>query len=347
MRRVLLNDDNNNATIDARRIKVRSKVIPVTGSSQFDEKLDHVVIDGGDGIETRVTQSEKREFAEVEELDYDEFEEDINSTNLGEQIEETVTTPRSVQDREVDPADHEILFCRRSQEELNDENIQRSLVRLLKDPNSRSLVKGMISDLDQDESTRNKVNTPNTPNRKKQNGEQVINKKSLPLTPVVIKSPSDTTIYAPTLNKILTNNVTNDVPVNRSQGGFANQISNFIEGIRLQDEQARRDPVMETETQRQLESRRNSSDPIPHHSRDTEEEARLHANHMVIEAEKYKAAMVNPAGMIIQESIHKPEDNFNQSKSDDDFFHLTCHIDSNIREKIEKGDFVDLEKLLP
>ena len=33
--------------------------------------------------------------------------------------------------------------------------------------------------------------------------------------------------------------------------------------------------------------------------------------------------------------------------SDDDFFHMTCHIDENLKNKIEKGVFVDLDKLLP
>ena len=33
--------------------------------------------------------------------------------------------------------------------------------------------------------------------------------------------------------------------------------------------------------------------------------------------------------------------------SDDDFFHLTCHIDVALKKKIESGEFVDLDKLLP
>ena len=33
--------------------------------------------------------------------------------------------------------------------------------------------------------------------------------------------------------------------------------------------------------------------------------------------------------------------------SDDDFFHLTCHIDPNLQQKIENGCYVDLDKLLP
>ena len=32
---------------------------------------------------------------------------------------------------------------------------------------------------------------------------------------------------------------------------------------------------------------------------------------------------------------------------DDEFFHITCHLDPSTKAKIEKGEFVDLEKLLP
>ena len=33
--------------------------------------------------------------------------------------------------------------------------------------------------------------------------------------------------------------------------------------------------------------------------------------------------------------------------NDDDFFHLTCHIEPGLRTKIENGEFVELDKLLP
>ena len=36
-----------------------------------------------------------------------------------------------------------------------------------------------------------------------------------------------------------------------------------------------------------------------------------------------------------------------RGKSDDDFFHLTCHVDPSLVSKIEKGEFIDLERLLP
>ena len=39
--------------------------------------------------------------------------------------------------------------------------------------------------------------------------------------------------------------------------------------------------------------------------------------------------------------------NIGAGVSDDNFFHLTCHIDPNLIHKIEKGEFIELEKLLP
>ena len=34
-------------------------------------------------------------------------------------------------------------------------------------------------------------------------------------------------------------------------------------------------------------------------------------------------------------------------EDDDDYFHLTCHVDNSLKEKIEHGKFVELERLLP
>ena len=65
------------------------------------------------------------------------------------------------------------------------------------------------------------------------------------------------------------------------------------------------------------------------------------ADKSLIEAEKYKAALVTPG-----ESFDK-HNTIGHGISDDDFFHLTCHIDPNLIQKIEAGEFVDLDKLLP
>ena len=35
-----------------------------------------------------------------------------------------------------------------------------------------------------------------------------------------------------------------------------------------------------------------------------------------------------------------------QNKNDDNFFHITCHIDENLKAKIKCGEFVDLETFI-
>ena len=67
-----------------------------------------------------------------------------------------------------------------------------------------------------------------------------------------------------------------------------------------------------------------------------------------MEAEQFKASVHPPKGIDedpiakIKEFIKSITDN-----QDDDFFHLTCHIDSILKGRIEKGEFVDLDRLLP
>ena len=102
-----------------------------------------------------------------------------------------------------------------------------------------------------------------------------------------------------------------------------------------------------------------------------EREARNRVEKLILDAEMFKASISTPQGMVldkndVQNSVNGIENlerslqdrlNFNGSfpqtqcnpglDGDDDFFHLTCHIEPNLRVKIERGEFVDLEKLLP
>ena len=65
------------------------------------------------------------------------------------------------------------------------------------------------------------------------------------------------------------------------------------------------------------------------------------AENMVIQAENYKAEIAPEGGSLVDQIK-----DLLQSKADDEFFHITCHIDQNLRDKIQRGDYVDLEKLL-
>ena len=90
-------------------------------------------------------------------------------------------------------------------------------------------------------------------------------------------------------------------------------------------------------------------------------EAQLRTERTILEAEKFRSRVEPPGNEIFLQDIGtgsvegKSGNNTNtlnmlnigSGVSDDDFFHLTCHIDPNLIHKIEKGEFVELEKLLP
>ena len=204
-----------------------------------------------------------------------------------------------------------------------------------------------------------------------------------------IKSPSDTMIYAPALNKsfevrdlnnhlLNVNNLGPDIVDIRNSGmvpdkhdkhvnsNIMETISNFIESIRTGGPQIERgsgessipanrghdhDEVVE------LMAREKSAPP-------EFEQARLRAEEKLLDAERFKAKLTDPPGRlevnlpqtVVQNvaQITGPsgmvrEDilDIRSGVSDDDFFHLTYHIEPSLIHKIEKGEFVELEKLLP
>ena len=101
------------------------------------------------------------------------------------------------------------------------------------------------------------------------------------------------------------------------------------------------------------------------------DQARDRVEQKIIEAEHFKAAIANPPGNVngnllnLDNLMMRDDDHdvinkqigfiadkqqgtsVSEGKSDDDFYHMTCHIDKHMITKIENGDYVDLEKLLP
>lgn len=73
-----------------------------------------------------------------------------------------------------------------------------------------------------------------------------------------------------------------------------------------------------------------------------EREQRRTLDNMITDAEKFKAQIFKPTGI-----DKKDERNMSTMEMNDDFFHHTVHFDNALIQKIEKGDYVDLSKLLP
>ena len=83
----------------------------------------------------------------------------------------------------------------------------------------------------------------------------------------------------------------------------------------------------------------------------------------MLDAERFKASIANPKGNeqsslnqvdlshSISELISLLKDNGKdkvvENDNDDDFMHVTCHIDCNLKSKIGRGEFIELDRLLP
>ena len=172
-----------------------------------------------------------------------------------------------------------------------------------------------------------------------------------------VKSSSDTTIYALAFNQKLnsptvgivgnlasnaqqnnqirplrvpenTENVGDNTSIagNLADGDITNQIINFIKGIRVETAAS---------------SVGGSKEPLPATSNlrdDQIELARKKANDSIVQAEHFKAAVNAPPGTTQINISNKLTD----LDIDDQFFHVTCHLEEGLKGKIERGEYVEL-----
>ena len=167
--------------------------------------------------------------------------------------------------------------------------------------------------------------------------------------------PLDTTIYVPALAKnenTAGGNRIQHVELSKQQAQVApvevtevmhtslvvlnEMISNFVDSVQLEQQD-----LQEKERHKSSSNQEDNG----------YEEARSKMDRAVLEAEKFRASMTAPnpgrceQSQIMVNTVGIPD--IGAGVSDDDFFHLTCHIDPSLFHKIEKGEFVELEKLLP
>ena len=146
----------------------------------------------------------------------------------------------------------------------------------------------------------------------------------------MIKSPSDTTIYAPALMRGKSNNTDEII----------DKISDFVEGIQIQ---GRRDQGSVTP-----QGRPRTTDSAPRSDRSAVTQARDLAERTIVEAEKFKAQIAAPKGLeFLFDKFKNERDIQRLLDTDDEFFHVSCHIDEQVKSKIARGDYIELDRLLP
>ena len=153
-----------------------------------------------------------------------------------------------------------------------------------------------------------------------------------------IKSPSDTTIYAPAVVN-LTPQRRNIVPSVMQQVqppplvNVAQHVSEFVEAVRAEAGTGGRSAapeVVDMEIGVETVARPSTSAPDPPEL----VQARDRNDRMVVDAEHYKAHLAAPPGnlnlnFLNQNNVVQPL----SGVSDDDFFHLMCHVDQGLKEK--------------
>ena len=308
---------------------------------------------------------------------------------------ERQATPNRIVSRQTD----DVVEIRGTQGRLDGENIGdaqlREAQRMKDNPIFRELVGQVVAEQlrierehEQQRNQQQDIALPGCSNDGKHYDGALGGKRGNRSVNTQIKSPSDTTIYAPGLvrsspigrhaknvvgvSQMLDNasfgdnnsqtvegmpgNVNSNVQAtinnNRllnEQGDMINKISEFLQGMRLGADQNNASVSQELGAiGGELDSNdlgngnggniQQVNQPQPAVS--DEAQGRSIAERMILDAERFKAAVDRPSGKEMPNL-------FPTQTVDDEFFHLTCHIDSNLVPKIERGEFIELEKLLP
>ena len=169
----------------------------------------------------------------------------------------------------------------------------------------------------------------------------------------VVKSPSESTIYTSAFKKVEQITEANNV---------IDKITNFAESICMDSRKRSSGRKSQTPTReegsRYSMPRRPREEITPHQitpqpgtskGQDPDQDiwpALDKADRIILDAERLRANLVAPQGMVsikIDQNIQL----LRNLDNDDDFFHVSCHIDSVMKTRIQKGEFIDLEKLLP
>ena len=171
----------------------------------------------------------------------------------------------------------------------------------------------------------------------------------------IVKSPSDSaTIYVPAVKRLdwnTTAHLSGSPDLNRNitqkdiTPSIQEHVNNGISQLRIISDGAR------------PSTSRSEQEPVGARL------ARSAAENAILEAERFRARIQSPDKGMSNKGIKFNNNNvsgvaqvpFEQEQlrhlryldnEDDEFFHTTCHIDSSMKEKISKGSFVELDRLL-
>ena len=313
-------DKNNNAKPLSKSPK--KKVIGKAAQSDRRNVIKRNLFEEGEG-NSKPRESDGVDIeVEVDMSEFDDQQLDYEEEIFPTEVEEEELIENAGEDQRPQSTDNEVFFNFPSSTANTDGDMMNMVEMMVnkKMEEERKIMRKQIEKEFEELSSRRSEIEENTakPDKMGKQGTQYN----------VLKSPSDTTIYAPAFEKSPTQMSEKDQIIN--------QISNFVDEIRIQHE------VVATTSRgqdEQTEGYRETIQQQPNQLVRNEEQlerdsARKSADKYILEAEHFKANVEKPTGTSL-------------GLSDDSFFHLLCHVDPNVVTKIENGEYVDLEKLLP
>ena len=158
-------------------------------------------------------------------------------------------------------------------------------------------------------------------------------------TSPVVKSPSDTVIYAPAVKKRGDGQVDNvvDDKLNGVAAGslgesFENELNKYLSLVRLGARNEEKKTEESVKRKLNFEGEEDLSGPGV-----SNQEVRELARDKIVEAEKYKMALEPPKGLEFPDF---------PLLDDDEFMHVSCAVEDSIAEKAYTGKFLEMDKLL-
>ena len=311
-------------------------------SEEVIEEIDsEITFRPPDGIQLGVDAQEEQSLGD-DLLDYDDELSDTNSIEPLEENENQIEQPNLTQIRESNRHVKSTVVVANRMVENEDRFSDLTAADVCNNPALMKIMEEIM-----EERNGNKRESINQ-------GNETLKQFSPKLHGV--KSPSDTTIYVPALKQIRSPN--NAMLRNDTISEKIDQISAFIEGVQV--DAGRNRNKVQTQQHEQTQAGTSRGGVRNYQDKNSQSPCQLLdcagecANQMILAAERNKAERELPRGMLDQlesippqvEVLEKGNPPCKNEISDDEFFHLTCHVDQNLKKRIELGEFVELEKLL-
>ena len=329
---------NRNRVVRAESSNINAKTCKLGPSRKEMREIEH------DGVVCTVNSSDD-DLSDISETD-ERADDDLPGSSYSSEGEESSESSGS--------------SAHSMEDEEDDEQIRH---KLQNDPNYRRIMDSLLAEKLKRSSKQKKHGPKRLSHGKRdfvildrERQNSISRRRRSPL----IKSPSDSTLYTPALKLRQRETDTQNVQT-IGQTNIIDQVSSFVDKMRLQSSRrdgetsrsSRRNSVPEGSDSRDYHDRDRDSDAEQSSSRKDDHEARAKelTDKLILESEKFKADLIAPKGMaeLVQTvpRVDREVELMRRFDNDDDFFYISCHIEPQLRQKIEKGEFVDLEKLLP